>query len=167
MRTRQLAWRRLTAWLIDWLCILILPAVLVPIGLLVRSAGVDVPGWVLNLGAFLILIVPVTCWLAWCESGQHQATPGKRLRGLKVVDRSGGRATFRRTLLRNAFKIALPWELGHTVAYGFAVSSEGAWLTVLTILTYAVLLAWLWSILLPRTPYDVLSGTLVISAPAR
>jgi hypothetical protein len=99
MRTRQLAWRRLTAWLVDWLCILILPAVLVPIGLPVHSAGVDVPGWVLNLGAFLILIVPVTCWL--------------------------------------------------------------------TILTYAVLLAWLWSILLPRTLYDVLSGTQVVSAPAR
>jgi hypothetical protein len=45
MRTRQLAWRRLTAWLVDWLCIPILPAVLVPIGLLVHSAGVDVPGW--------------------------------------------------------------------------------------------------------------------------
>ena len=84
MRTRQLAWRRLTAWLVDWLCILILPAVLVPIGLLVHSAGVDVPGWVLNLGAFLILIVPVTCWLAWCESGTRSPTgsrPAPRARG--------------------------------------------------------------------------------------
>ena len=84
MRARQLAWRRLTAWLVDSLCILILPAVLVPIGLLVHSAGVDVPGWVLNLGAFLILIVPVTCWLTWCESGTRSPTgsrPAPRARG--------------------------------------------------------------------------------------
>lgn len=161
MQTGQLAWRRLTAWLIDWLWILILPALLVPIGFLLRNAGL--PSWLLNLGAFLVLIVPVTVWLAWRESSSRQATPGKRVRGLRVV-RDGERASFRRALLRNALKVALPWELGHTVAYGFASGSEGAWLIVLTVLTYVVLFAWAGSLFRPRTLYDVLSGTQVVSS---
>jgi uncharacterized RDD family membrane protein YckC len=163
----MLTWRRLTAWWIDWLCILILPAVLVPIGLLIQHSGAEVSAWVLNLGAFLILIVPVTCWLAWCEAGVRQATPGKRVRGLKVVDGSGERLGLGRALLRNALKVAMPWELGHTVAYGFARGDEGAWLTVLTVLVYAVLIAWFATLLRSRTLYDVLSGTRVVRAPGR
>lgn len=158
---KQLAWRRLTAWLIDWLCILILPALLVPVGLLLRNA--DLPAWGLNLGALVVLIVPVTLWLAWCESSERQATPGKRVRDLQVVG-PNGRITFSRAVLRNALKVAVPWELGHTVAYGFANGSDGAWLIILTVLVYAVLIAWSASLFFQRTLYDVLSGTRVVSS---
>jgi uncharacterized RDD family membrane protein YckC len=161
---KQLAWSRIVAWLIDWLCILILPALLVPVGLLLRNA--DLPVWSLNAGAFVVLIVPVTCWLAWCESGERQATPGKRVRNLQVVG-ANGRITFRRALLRNTLKVAVPWELGHTVAYGFASGSDGAWLIVVTIVVYAVLIAWFVSLFFQRSPYDVLSGTRVVRSPER
>jgi len=161
MKTRgQLAWPRITAWLVDWLCILIWALALVPVGLLVR--GHDLPVWALNVGAFLVLIFPVTLWLAWRESARG-ATPGKRLRGLLVVSaQSGGSASFGRTLTRNVLKLTVPWELGHTVAYGFATQSDpGVWLIAVSIILYAVVLVWLASLFRRISPYDAIAGTRV------
>ena len=165
---RVLAWRRITAWLIDWLWILILPVLLVPVGVILYGTGFRLPSWGWNLVSFLILIVPVTLWTARCESGSSQATPGKRKKGLAVVDaRSAQPVGFGRALLRNAIKIALPWELGHTIAFFFATGAgeqPPGYLVVLTVLTYAVMFGWLGSLFLPaaRTPYDLLSGTRVV-----
>ncbi|WP_147943483.1 RDD family protein [Microbispora sp. CSR-4] len=169
--TRAPAWRRITAWLIDWLFILILPLLLVPVGVVVYSAGLRLPVGLWNLVSFLLLIAPVTLWCAWRESGRFQATPGKRVRGLIVVDaRSGGPIGFGRALLRNTAKIALPWELGHTVAYGFATAAPNppGSLLVLTIIVYVIMFAWLGALFLPsgRTPYDLLSGTRVVRPQA-
>ncbi|GAB3134946.1 RDD family protein [Microbispora hainanensis] len=165
------AWRRITAWLIDWLWILILPLLLVPVGVVVYSAGLRLPVPLWNLISFLFLIAPVTLWCARRESGRFQATPGKRARGLIVVDaRSGGPIGFGRALLRNTAKIALPWQLGHTVAYGFAAEARNpsGSLMVLTITVYVIMFAWLGALFLPsgRTPYDLLAGTRVVRAHA-
>ncbi|MFI9574844.1 RDD family protein [Microbispora rosea] len=166
--TRAPAWRRIAAWLIDWLLILILPLLLVPVGVAVYSAGLRLPVGLLNLISFLLLIAPVTLWCASRESGRFQATPGKRARGLIVVDAHSGRPIgFGPALLRNTAKIALPWELGHTVAYGFAAAGRNpsASLMVLTIVVYVIMFAWLGALFLPstRTPYDLLGGTRVVS----
>jgi len=160
----RMAWLRIAAWAVDWLCILIWAAVLVPVGLLVR--GLDLPVWALNLGSFVLLVLPATLWLAWRESARG-ATPGKRLRGLVVVTaRGGGPVSFARALGRNALKIAVPWELGHTVAYGFATQPDpAAWLIAVSILLYAVLLVWLGSLFFPVSPYDALAGTRVELKP--
>ncbi|MEU7912740.1 RDD family protein [Microbispora bryophytorum] len=165
--TRAPAWRRIAAWLIDWLLILVLPLLLVPVGVALYSAGLRLPVDLWNLISFLFLIAPVTLWCAWRESGRFQATPGKRARGLIVVDvRSGRPVGFGRALLRNTAKIALPWELGHTVAYGFATTARNpsASLMVLTIIVYVIMFAWLGALFLPstRTPYDLLGGTRVV-----
>ncbi|MFJ2033246.1 RDD family protein [Streptosporangium sp. NPDC087985] len=169
---RTLAWRRITAWLIDWLWILILPVLLVPIGVTLYATGFRLPTWGWNLVSFLILVMPVTLWAAWRESGRFQATPGKRVRGLMVVDaRSGQPVGFGRALLRNTVKIAIPWELGHTVAFHFATGAgeqPPGYLVVLTVLTYALMFGWAGSLFLPsgRTPYDRLSGARVIRRDA-
>ncbi|ETK31427.1 RDD family protein [Microbispora sp. ATCC PTA-5024] len=166
--TRAPGWRRVVAWLIDWVLILILPLLLVPVGVALYAAGLRLPVGLWNLITFLLLIVPVTLWCAWRESGRFQATPGKRARGLMVVDAHSGRPIgFGRALLRNALKIALPWELGHTVAYGFATAGRNpsASLMVATIAVYVIMIAWLAGLFLPstRTPYDLLGGTRVVA----
>ncbi|MEV5967279.1 RDD family protein [Kribbella sp. NPDC051952] len=161
MTRGRLAWLRITAWVIDWLCISAWALVLVPLGLLLR--GVDLPVWILNAGSFLILVLPVTLWLAWRESARG-ATPGKRLRGLAVIStRTGRKPTFLRALSRNALKVALPWELGHTVAYGFATQpSPEPWLITLTIIVSVVMLTWLSSLFFPVSPYDALARTAIL-----
>lgn len=165
--SRAPAWRRMTAWAIDWLWILILPVLLVPVGVILYRTGLRLPAWTWNLISLLVLITPVTLWAAWRESGRFQGTPGKRVRGLVVVDaRSARPVGFGRALLRNAVKIALPWELGHSVAFGFAEAGERipGYLMILTILVYVVVFGWIGSLFLAstRTPYDLLSGTRVI-----
>jgi uncharacterized RDD family membrane protein YckC len=172
-RLDRLPGRRITAWLIDWLCILVVPVALVPVGLITLNAGVDLPSWVLNAGAFGLVIVPATLWAAWRESRPRGATPGKRLRRLRVVDSATGeRVTFGRALVRNTAKIAVPWELGHTAAFGFAnapagqgrTDTVGTWLWAVTAGAYAIVIVYVAALFVGsgRTPYDRLSRTRVV-----
>lgn len=72
-----------------------------------------------------LLLAPVLLYallaLAWSvafEASRWQATPGKRLLGLRVVDADGHRPTFRRALLR-FLAAGLSWlslNLGHALA---------------------------------------------------
>ncbi|MEU9831990.1 RDD family protein [Streptosporangium sp. NPDC048047] len=165
---RAPAGRRIVAWLIDWLCVLVLPLLLVPVGVAAGGMGLRLPAWGWNVVSFLILIVPVTVWAARRESGPLQATPGKRRMGLAVADaRSGRPVGFGPALLRNILKIAVPWELGHTVAFAFVSQAGGEVpgpVVALTVVTYAVMFCWLGSLFLPsaRTPYDLAGGTRVV-----
>ena len=122
-----------------------------------------------NAVSFLVLIGPVTVVMARLESGAREATIGKRGRRLRVVDaRTESGVSFGRALLRNAVKIALPWELGHTVAYGLFGSSPGAsvpgWLVAVTVAAYMLPIAYVVTLFVGhgRTPYDWLSGTVVV-----
>lgn len=98
------------------------------------------------------------------HAGEAGQGPDRRGRPL------GGPIGFGRALLRNTAKIALPWELGHTVAYGFATAAPNppGSLLVLTIIVYVIMFAWLGALFLPsgRTPYDLLSGTRVVRPQA-
>ncbi|HEX6055842.1 MAG TPA: RDD family protein, partial [Intrasporangium sp.] len=61
---------------------------------------------------------------ARAEASSARATWGKRREGLTVHDALavtvGQRIPFKRALVRNLVKISLPWQLGHTVAFGAA-----------------------------------------------
>lgn len=168
MTTRRLAWQRILAWLNDWLLILILPALIVPVGFLMARAGVELGQRGANLFGFLALVVPVTLWLAWREAAPRSATPGKRLRGLRVVvAASGAAAGFGTTLLRNTLKVAVPWQLGHQVAFGFATLGDGEigrGLIVVSATCYAVMGVYLAGLFIGegRPLYDRLSGTRVV-----
>ena len=165
MATRH-PWNRLLAWLIDWFCILIWVAIVAAIGGVLYATGVirtinPVSG---NIVAVIILIVPVTFALAWRESSSREATPGKRLRHLRVSC-GGARISFGRALLRNALKIALPWELGHTVVFTLATGNGTipAWIMPITALTYALPIVYVLTLFVGdgRTLYDRIAGTVV------
>ena len=114
---RAPGWRRIAAWGIDWLTISLYAGALVPVGLWLNQGSVQLSPMAWNAVSFVVLIAPVTVWLTAWEANRGSATPGKRFLGLRVRTLDGGRLTWRRALMRNALKIALPWELGHTAAF--------------------------------------------------
>jgi uncharacterized RDD family membrane protein YckC len=171
---------RLLAVLIDWLFMCawfaLVSAVAVPL-FVVGVAG-SLPPVAENAVAALVTVVPITIALAVLESGPRQATPGKRARRLVVQDaRTGAALPFRRALLRNALKVALPWIIGHAAVYAVAgVSSAGASTPVgaqaALIASYVLPVLYLCTLVLGtgRTPYDRVAGAAVARvapAPAR
>jgi uncharacterized RDD family membrane protein YckC len=136
---------RLGAWLIDLLCIAGWVAVLAVVGAALYLTGVlhTLSADAGNAASFVVLIVPVTVALARFEAGSREATVGKRARRLRVVDAgTQSRVSFARALLRNTVKVAVPWELGHTVAYGLIGTTAGVpvpgWLIVTTVAAYVL-----------------------------
>jgi uncharacterized RDD family membrane protein YckC len=167
----RLAGRRIVAWVIDWLIISVYAAALVPVGLLLARHSVHLSAWGWNAVAFVILIVPVTVWLATWES--TGATPGKRALGLRVRSPREEGVGWRRALARNALKAALPWELGHTAAFLLAERDAGRVTVALgvtsAILAYAVASVYVVSLFIRsgRTPYDYATATQVDPHAAR
>lgn len=164
------AWRRIVAWLVDWLCFLVWLAVLAAIGIPLYLSGVT-SAWsaaTTNVVSALLTAVPLTVFLAVLESSPRQATIGKRVLGLKVVGaRDGGRLTFASALLRNALKVALPWTIGHAAAIGLVGSAAvGPGLMVLTAAAYVLPIAYVVTLFAGqgRTPYDRAGGARVVRA---
>jgi uncharacterized RDD family membrane protein YckC len=87
---------------------------------------------------------------------------------LGVIDEStDALVSARRSLARNVIKIAVPWELGHTVALGYVSTASGnvpVWLWVLTGIIYGWLLLNLILLIIPsRKPiHDRMAGTIVV-----
>ncbi|KAF0258636.1 RDD family protein [Clavibacter michiganensis subsp. michiganensis] len=170
---------RLIAVLIDWLfmCVWIglVAAVTVPLFLIGATASLAPVAE--NAVAALVTVVPITIALAVMESGPRQSTPGKRARRLVVRDaRTGDALPFRRALLRNAVKVALPWAVGHAAVYaivgtsgttGGTRTSVPAGVEALTAIAYVLPAVWLVTLLLGsgRTPYDRIAGA-VVARPA-
>ena len=165
-RTRH-PWRRIAAWGIDWLIISVYAGALVPLGLWLYERSVQLPpmGW--NAVSFVILVVPATVWMTAWEASGSGATPGKRLLSLRVRTLRGGRPGWRRAGIRNAIKIALPWELGHTAAFLLADPRTGESLGLIGI-ACALVACGLAAVYVAalfigqgRTPYDRAAATVV------
>ncbi|HEX5905888.1 MAG TPA: hypothetical protein VFY56_02635, partial [Propionibacteriaceae bacterium] len=80
--------------------------------------------------------------------------------------RCGATAASRWATTSGGIKIALPWELGHTVALGYAYAAGNAvpsWLWALTAVTYGWLLLNLILLIIPshRPVHDRLAHTVV------
>jgi uncharacterized RDD family membrane protein YckC len=91
-------WLRLAAWVIDVVCIvglLIVALFCYGVVVAIASGGQVASASVALLFNLLALVVP---WLYYtiAESSQQQATPGKRLVGLRVVTDAGTRSSFGR-----------------------------------------------------------------------
>jgi uncharacterized RDD family membrane protein YckC len=161
--------RRLVAWVVDWLVIAAYAAALVPVGLAVGAQSWRLSPAVWNAISFAILVVPVTLWLAWWERGPAAASPGKRAMRLRVHRHADGPSypSAAQALTRNLFKVALPWELGHTAVFIFASRTESAvvltvgWVCV--VLSYGLALTYVVSLFVGsgRPPYDRIAGTRV------
>jgi uncharacterized RDD family membrane protein YckC len=158
---------RLAAALVDGATYLIIPALLVPIGLLLTRRGVTLSSLAVNAIGFALVMALASAWAVWWEARPRGRTPGKRLLRLQVIDqRTRALPSPRQALVRKLIKIALPWELGHTVELGYA-NTEGSvvpgWLWALTAATYGWLLLNLILLIIPshRPVHDRLALTVV------
>jgi hypothetical protein len=86
---------------------------------------------------------------------------------LRVRAAQGPASGWRRALVRNGLKIALPWEIGHTAAFALSdpQASDAAQLTGMAFGIAACVIACVYGGALfigkGRTPYDRASGTQV------
>ncbi|MBS0482624.1 MAG: RDD family protein [Proteobacteria bacterium] len=125
-----------------------------------------------NAVQFLIIAWLVLVWLTryayflFFELGPRGATPGKRLTGIRIAARNGGRLTAEMVLARNLLRdieLFLPLQLFLSVN-----SDDGT--------DYAGLMAGLWFLLFALFPLfnrdrlragDIIAGTWVVEAPKR
>lgn len=162
------AWRRIVAWLVDWLCFLVWLALVAAIGIPLYVAGMTGQWSVVttNVVSALVTAVPLTIFLAVLESGKRQASVGKRVLGLKVVAAGdGGRLSFASALLRNALKVTVPWTIGHAAAIALVGSTTiSSGLLTLTAAAYVLPLVYVVTLFVRegRTPYDRAGGARVV-----
>jgi uncharacterized RDD family membrane protein YckC len=112
-------WRRLVAYLIDYLVVLAgSVAIGFAIGLVAGLSGAeDVDGaWLAAI--YVAVIVGYYLYYAFMESSSNQATVGKIALGIKVTDVEGNRISFGRALGRSLAKIisALILFIGYLMA---------------------------------------------------
>jgi uncharacterized RDD family membrane protein YckC len=157
--------------LIDWFCILAWVAITAAVGVPLYFSGVTHPVGALasNLVAALMTVVPATVVLALLESSAREASIGIRTRNLRVVDAvTGSRVSFRRSVLRNTLKIGVPWTIGRAAVYSIVQASGSGSVPVsvwlLTVAAYVLPIIYVVFLLVGRgrTPYDLISGTIVI-----
>jgi uncharacterized RDD family membrane protein YckC len=156
---RAIALRRLFAFAIDWLVVVLWGGVV--FGAVMLATGGDPPRpanpWAAQAIGFLTMTAPVTLYFALCESSAMRASLGKRVLALAVSRETGERLPFGSALLRNAVKF-VPWEFGHMVAQQAIFSGDAefpAWLWGPVIIAYGGPLWWLVALIATgRTPYD-------------
>ena len=121
-------WRRVGAFALDYVIILLYLAVLTVAGFLVNSFS-NVSQWLFSeriraqLTGFLLLTLPISLYFALSESSGRQGTWGKRKLGLKVTNETGGRISLGKSLVRTALKF-IPWELSHTLIWSIVFTPE-------------------------------------------
>jgi uncharacterized RDD family membrane protein YckC len=158
-RDQALAVRRLLAFGVDWVVVVLWGGVLFGAVMLATNGNPPRPAspWIAQAIGLFTMTIPITLYFALCESSVMRASLGKRALGLIVSGDDGERLTFRAALLRNAVKL-LPWECGHTVAHQAAFSGEAgipAWVWVPAMIALAGPLWWLAAMVAGgRTPYD-------------
>jgi uncharacterized RDD family membrane protein YckC len=164
----KIAIRRFLAFGIDWLVIAIWAGTI--FGIVMLSFSGQPPGpsgpWRSQAVGFLAMTLPIIFYFSLCEASSWQATLGKRILSLRVVDNDSDRTPFTRILLRNIVKFA-PWELGHMVANQAIFSSAGslpAWVYVPMVFAFALPLWWILSIYFQgSSPYDLITSTRIVS----
>ena len=168
-------WRRVAAWMLDYLVIAAYLVVLTAasLGVLATPASPALNAalarpFTAELVGFLALTTPVVLYFALLEASTWQATLGKRALGIVVAGPAGGRLTIARALLREAMRF-LPWELSHAIIWRLALStaktSFPAWAGVGFTLVYLLVFAYLVTLFFGsqhRTLYDRLAGSWVL-----
>lgn len=167
-------WQRILAFGLDYMIIAVYLALLVFAGTSINAARLDrrllgnpVTGQ--SVG-FLTVTMPVTLYFGLMESSAWQATWGKRIRRLKVVDGNNSRLSRGRAFGRTALKF-VPWELAHGYIWQASFSPQGPSPTVAIGFTVVWLLIGANAISTWLSPgrqalYDRLAGTFVVSERA-
>lgn len=97
-------WKRLLAYLIDWVILIAISIIVLLFGIVLLVAGGVPEVWAGPFGNLVGLLVG---WIYYAlfESSDWQATPGKRALDMKVVDMEGRRIGFWRATGRHFGKI--------------------------------------------------------------
>ena len=163
-------WRRLGAFALDYVIILLYLAAITLLLLLVNSFfGMN--EWLFaervraQVSAFLLVTLPVTLYFAFSESSARQASWGKRRIGLKVIDTNGNRIGVWRSLARTLLKF-IPWELSHTLIWeiNFQTNINPTLINIGFVTVYGLTGLNLASFLFSKTRqtlYDFIAGTRV------
>lgn len=165
--------KRLKAFVIDYLIILIYIGLLIGCTLLISKL------FFLKLGnvnpatgesiAFATLTLPVILYFTLTENGKYSGTIGKRKFGLQIVSKSLTKASIRQLLIRNCIKF-LPWELAHFFIYRlFYYDSLGravpTWVLAGLIVSQGMALIYLLCIIFNKSNqsiYELISRTKVV-----
>ena len=172
---RPSPWRRLTAYLIDYVLIAVYVGAVTAVfwglgrGTGIRLGDVDSAAGKQAI-IFCVLTLPVVLYFAILESRPNGATVGKRLLHLRVrsVSRSvrDDPARFAQTLIRAAGKFA-PWEVAHTAIWRMPTDPDdpAIWPWITFGLVLVVCLVYVGGLFLGsgRTLYDLAAGTRVMS----
>jgi uncharacterized RDD family membrane protein YckC len=168
-------WRRIAAWMLDYLLIaayLVLLAA-ASLGLLASPGGSSfaaamrqpIPAELIEI---LTLTGPVVLYFALMEASPWQATLGKRAFGILVVGPLGTRLTVGRALVREGVRF-LPWELSHALIWRAVLSPQRNSPTTLEAVGFAVVYMLVFAYLVSlfvgaqhRTIYDRIAGSRVM-----
>lgn len=108
----NVVFRRLTAFFIDCMVLAAYASVLFGGSPFLRPLFTGSP-YSAELTGFLLLTLPFVLYVTICEASKWQATIGKRIMKLRVVNADTGRRLHvAQAALRSALKF-LPWELAH------------------------------------------------------
>lgn len=134
------------------------------------NAGPSPTGAQVHLWVFATVSVPFWLYYAAWHSSRWQATPGKRLLGLRVTTLAGGRLSFGRALVR-AVVMLIPFEVNHVVLFHLAPQTA----TPSPAFRAGLALVWALIALYALTPllnarrqsvHDIVAGTMVHSTPS-
>ena len=172
--TAASAWRRLAAFGIDY-GMVVVPylGLLGLVGWALVALGITPfdsnRPWVNQGMVVLFLTLPIASYFAICEASKWQATLGKRLMKVAVVNRAGKRVTLKRSFARVAVKF-LPWEYFHTILWqweGWPMNPSPPTTFQIVAMTvgWLVMGGFIISLFVGsrRTPYDWVAGTVAIA----
>lgn len=161
--------QRVWAFLLDLslmaavLVALTIVASLTAVAAFVGGTGYEVAAVIWLLGFFVLR----NLWFGLFECGTRAATPGKRLLGIRVAARDGGRLTVEAVLVRNALR-----ELEFYLPLSFLGYEAGAG----KVDAWTAMIGLAWSLIFVLFPLfnrdrlrvgDLLAGTWVLAAPRR
>lgn len=172
-------WRRIGAFLLDYLIIAayLVLLVIVSVGLgfgplrsVFQALFADPNSS--EFSAFLLLVLPVILYFALFESSSWQATWGKRKMGLRVIDTHGARVSLPRSFARSLLRF-VPWELTHACiwripGWPFAPATPSPIIIAGLVLVWVSVVAYLVSMLVSKKHqalYDWIVGTYVVVVP--
>jgi uncharacterized RDD family membrane protein YckC len=163
----HLIFKRILAWIIDWVIIVAYAFALFGVMMALSSMGIVALGSVHpvqgQMIGFLTLTLPVVLYCILTEAGLKHATVGKRIMKIEII---GNPLTTREIVLRNIIKF-LPWEFAHAGVLWINYSKTPEiplWIWVLLVVPQILVVIYIVSIVATkgsRSLYDIIAGTRV------
>lgn len=163
---------RLKAFALDYILICAYLTLLVVFSVFlfpsVQQLFVGSPG-LAQLSGFALVTLPVSLYFIVCESSAGGQSLGKKIAGIRVVDRNAGRLPVPRSVLRTLLKF-LPWELSHFMIYRFVHAGDSEPPLVAYIVggvVYALMIAYAATAIFTtkkQALYDIAARTQVVQA---